>query len=153
MEEIYEKIMREGYGLQLRHGTRTRTGLVCRTDRGLRELKKPRGSTDSLRLAFDVRKRLCEHQPLLPDTGGRAVLSAGRDALYSGGRAAAGDTGGGLCGDLFAGGRDLRRDARGGKGACKRGGTLGEKPPATAIRQTAERAGEGAPQERQTGQL
>lgn len=39
MEEIYEKIMREGYGLQLRHGTRTRTGLVCRTDRGLRELK------------------------------------------------------------------------------------------------------------------
>ena len=47
----------------------------------------------------------------------------------------------------------LRRDARGGKGACKRGGTLGEKPPAAAIRQTAERAGEGAPQERQTGQL
>ena len=47
MEEIYEKIMREGYGLQLRHGTRTRTGLVCRTDRGLRELKKPRGSTDT----------------------------------------------------------------------------------------------------------
>ena len=61
MEEIYEKIMREGYGLQLRHGTRTRTGLVCRTDRGLRELKKPRGSTDSLRLAFDVKKRLREN--------------------------------------------------------------------------------------------
>ena len=58
MEEIYEKIMREGYGLQLRHGTRTRTGLVCRTDRGLRELKKPRGSTDSLRLAFDVKTAL-----------------------------------------------------------------------------------------------
>jgi len=61
MEEIYEKIMREGYGLQLRHGTRTRTGLVCRTDRGLCELKKPRGSTDSLRLAFDVKKRLREN--------------------------------------------------------------------------------------------
>ena len=55
MEEIYEKIMREGYGLQLRHGTRTRTGLVCRTDRGLCELKKPSGSSDSLRLAFDVK--------------------------------------------------------------------------------------------------
>lgn len=61
MEEIYEKIMREGYGLQLRHGTRTRTGLVCRTERGLRELKKPRGSVDSLRLAFDVKKRLREN--------------------------------------------------------------------------------------------
>ena len=61
MEEIYEKIMREGYGLQLRHGTRTRTGLVCRTDKGLCELKKPRGSTDSLRLAFDVKKRLREN--------------------------------------------------------------------------------------------
>ena len=37
-----------------------------------------------------------------------------------------GDTGGGQRTDLFAGGRDLRRDARGGKGAYKRGGTLGE---------------------------
>ena len=58
MEEIYEKIMREGYGLQLRHGTRTRTGLVCRTEHGLRELKRPRGSTESLRLAFDVKRQL-----------------------------------------------------------------------------------------------
>lgn len=58
MEEIYEKILWEGYGLHFRHGTRTRTGLVCRTDMGIRELKKPRGSIDSLRLAFDVKERL-----------------------------------------------------------------------------------------------
>lgn len=58
MEEIYEKILWEGYGLQFKHGTRTRTGLVCRTDLGMRELKKPRGSMDSLRLAFDVKEQL-----------------------------------------------------------------------------------------------
>lgn len=61
MDEIYEKIVREGYGLRLRHGTRTRTGLVCRTDQGVRELKKPRGSVDSLRLAFDVKERLYQN--------------------------------------------------------------------------------------------
>ena len=58
MEEIYEKILWEGYGLHFKHGTRTRTGLVCRTDMGMRELKKPRGSMDSLRLAFDVKEQL-----------------------------------------------------------------------------------------------
>lgn len=61
MEEIYEKIMWEGYGLRLRHATRTRTGLVCRTEQGLRELKKPRGSMDSLRLAYDVKAQLREN--------------------------------------------------------------------------------------------
>lgn len=58
MEEIYEKILWEGYGLHFKHGTRTRTGLVCRTDMGIRELKKPRGSMGSLRLAFDVKEQL-----------------------------------------------------------------------------------------------
>lgn len=58
MEDINEKILWEGYGLRLKGSTRTRTGLVCRTDRGLRELKKPRGSVDSLRLAFDVKEQL-----------------------------------------------------------------------------------------------
>ncbi|MBQ7103313.1 MAG: hypothetical protein IJN89_04570, partial [Anaerotignum sp.] len=58
MEDINEKILWEGYGLRFRGGTRTRTGLICRTDRGLRELKKPRGSIESLRLAFDVKEQL-----------------------------------------------------------------------------------------------
>ena len=42
MEDIYEKILWDGYGLRYRGGSRTRSGLVCRTDAGLRELKKPR---------------------------------------------------------------------------------------------------------------
>lgn len=58
MEEIYEKILWEGYGLKFRGATRTRTGLLCRTDRGLRELKKPRGSQENLRFAFDVKEQL-----------------------------------------------------------------------------------------------
>ena len=58
MEDINEKILWEGYGLRFRGGTRTRTGLVCRTDRGLRELKKPRGSVENLRLAFCVMEQL-----------------------------------------------------------------------------------------------
>ena len=58
MEDINEKILWEGYGLRFRGGTRTRTGLICRTDQGLRELKKPRGSMESLRLAFDVKEHL-----------------------------------------------------------------------------------------------
>lgn len=58
MEDINEKILWEGYGLRFRGGTRTRTGLICRTDRGLRELKKPRGSVENLRLAFCVKEQL-----------------------------------------------------------------------------------------------
>ena len=61
MEDINEKILWEGYGLRFRGGTRTRTGLICRTDQGLRELKKPRGSLESIRLAFDVKERLLEN--------------------------------------------------------------------------------------------
>lgn len=58
MEDIYEKILWDGYGLRYRGGSRTRTGLVCRTDAGLRELKKPRGNAENLRLAYDVKARL-----------------------------------------------------------------------------------------------
>ena len=60
MEDINEKILWEGYGLRFRGGTRTRTGLVCRTDQGIRELKKPRGSAESLYLAFRVKAHLWE---------------------------------------------------------------------------------------------
>ncbi|MDO4531130.1 MAG: hypothetical protein Q4C06_04040 [Bacillota bacterium] len=58
MEERNEKILWEGYGLRLRSATRTRTGLICRTDQGLRELKKPRGGTESLYLAAQVKQQL-----------------------------------------------------------------------------------------------
>jgi len=58
MEEIYEKILWEGYGLRFYSGTRTRTGLVCKTDKGLRELKKARERMNSIRYAHDVKECL-----------------------------------------------------------------------------------------------
>lgn len=61
MEDINEKILWEGYGLKYRGSTRTRAGLICRTDMGLRELKKPRGNAESLYLAFRVKAHLWQN--------------------------------------------------------------------------------------------
>ncbi|MDD3395135.1 MAG: hypothetical protein PHG19_10940 [Anaerotignum sp.] len=58
MEDIYEKILWEGYGLRFYSGARTRTGLVCKTDKGLRELKKARERMSSIRYAHDVKECL-----------------------------------------------------------------------------------------------
>ena len=60
MEPVYGQILQKGYGLRLMRAVRSRTGIVCSTDRGMRELKKYAG--DDLRLAFDwaVRERLFE---------------------------------------------------------------------------------------------
>lgn len=58
MEDMYEKILWEGYGLRFYSGTRTRTGLVCKTDKGLRELKKARERINSIRYAHDVKECL-----------------------------------------------------------------------------------------------
>lgn len=58
MEDIHEKILWEGYGLRFYSGTRTRTGLVCKTDKGLRELKKARERMNSIRYAHDVKECL-----------------------------------------------------------------------------------------------
>lgn len=61
MEDIYEKVLWEGYGLRL-HGTvRTRTGLVCKTDKGMRELKKARGRTQNICFAHDVKECLYQN--------------------------------------------------------------------------------------------
>ena len=48
MEDTYGKILWEGYGLKYYGGTRTRTGLICKTDVGLRELKKARRDRKSV---------------------------------------------------------------------------------------------------------
>ena len=58
MEDIYGKILWEGYGLKYYGGSRTRTGLVCKTDAGLRELKKARVSQREILFAHDVKKHL-----------------------------------------------------------------------------------------------
>lgn len=55
MEDIYGKILWEGYGLKYYGGTRTRTGLICKTDAGLRELKKARSRREELLFAHEVK--------------------------------------------------------------------------------------------------
>ena len=57
MEPVYGQILQKGYGLRLLRAVRSRTGIVCTTDRGMRELKKYAG--DGLRLAFDWAVREC----------------------------------------------------------------------------------------------
>ncbi|MFV0314595.1 MAG: hypothetical protein ACK5I7_05760 [Anaerotignum sp.] len=56
MEDVHEKILREGYGLRFYSGTRTRTGLVCKTDKGLRELKKARERMGGIQYAHEVKE-------------------------------------------------------------------------------------------------
>lgn len=58
MEDIYTKILWEGYGLRYYGGTRTRTGLLCKTDSGLRELKKARVRKQDILFANDIKKGL-----------------------------------------------------------------------------------------------
>lgn len=55
MEDTYGKILWEGYGLKYYGGTRTRTGLICKTDAGLRELKKARSRREELLFAHEVK--------------------------------------------------------------------------------------------------
>ena len=35
MDDIYDKALYEGYGMRLYGASRTRRGLICKTDRGL----------------------------------------------------------------------------------------------------------------------
>ena len=40
MDEMYDIILNEGYGMKLKSAARTRTCLVCTTDKGIFDLKK-----------------------------------------------------------------------------------------------------------------
>ena len=48
MEDINAKILQQGFGIKLISAYRTRTGLVCKTDRGMLELKKTYADDESL---------------------------------------------------------------------------------------------------------
>ena len=48
MEDTYGKILWEGYGLKYYGGPRTRPGLICKKDGGVRGLKKARGRRGDL---------------------------------------------------------------------------------------------------------
>jgi len=58
MEDLNVKILWDGYGLRYYGSTRTRTGLVCKTDKGMRELKKVRTRQNTIRFAHDVKECL-----------------------------------------------------------------------------------------------
>ena len=60
MEDINKKILREGYGLRLYGTTRTRTGLICKTDKGIKELKKARARIPEICFSHDVKE--CIHK-------------------------------------------------------------------------------------------
>ena len=66
MEDTYGKILWEGYGLKYYGGTRTRTGLICKTDVGLRELKKARSRREDLLFAHGTAIFICWKTPCLP---------------------------------------------------------------------------------------
>ncbi len=51
MDDLYLKILKEGYGIKLYGGVRTRTGFVCKTDKGFKEIRKV--SNDILRLSAE----------------------------------------------------------------------------------------------------
>lgn len=48
MDDINAKILHQGFGIKLISSYRTRTGLVCRTDKGMLELKKTFSDEESL---------------------------------------------------------------------------------------------------------
>ena len=58
MDDINAKILQQGFGVKLVSSYRTRTGLVCRTDRGLLELKKTFSDDVSLEMESALKQYL-----------------------------------------------------------------------------------------------
>lgn len=58
MEDANKKVLWEGYGMDYYGGMRTRTGMVCKTNLGLLELKKARDTVPHIRFAHDVKEQL-----------------------------------------------------------------------------------------------
>lgn len=60
MDDINAKILQQGFGVKLISSYRTRTGLVCRTDRGLLELKKTFSDDVSLEMEFALKEYMAQ---------------------------------------------------------------------------------------------
>lgn len=58
MDDINAKLLQQGFGIKLLSSYRTRTGLVCRTDKGMFELKKTFSDVDSLEREFALKDYL-----------------------------------------------------------------------------------------------
>lgn len=58
MDDLYSKILWDGFGIKNRSITRIRTGFICQTDIGTIELKKARARKKNLLFAHDVKEHL-----------------------------------------------------------------------------------------------
>lgn len=58
MEENYGKILGEGYGLRYYGGNRIRSGFLCKTNAGLREIKNASPKKESIQFEHDVKEHL-----------------------------------------------------------------------------------------------
>jgi spore coat protein, CotS family len=58
MEDIYEKVLFHGYGLKLYNITRTRRGLIVKTDKGLKELRKTNRDFKTIEFENEIKKHL-----------------------------------------------------------------------------------------------
>lgn len=60
MEYNYEKILWEGYGLRFFGGNRIRTGYLCKTDKGLFEVRKSNSHKKQILFEHDIKEHLFE---------------------------------------------------------------------------------------------
>jgi len=79
MEENYSGILWEGYGLRFMGGRRTRSGFLCKTNEGLRELKKTNQTENRVLFEYYARKHLRQKgflqvNEILPTTKGQPFL-------------------------------------------------------------------------------
>ena len=58
MEDLYEKVLFHGYGMKLYNITRTRRGLIVRTDKGIKELRKTNSDFKTIVFENEIKKHL-----------------------------------------------------------------------------------------------
>ncbi|MCQ4725442.1 CotS family spore coat protein [Anaerotignum faecicola] len=61
MDDIYEKALYNGYGLRLYNASRTRRGLVCKTDKGYMSLRKVQNDGKTIIFENSIKKRLYDN--------------------------------------------------------------------------------------------
>lgn len=61
MEDVNGKILYQGYGLKLLNTTRNRTGFVCKTDRGYKEVKKNNVDENAIIFESQAKEHLARH--------------------------------------------------------------------------------------------
>lgn len=61
MEDVNGKILYQGYGLKLFHTTRSRTGFICKTDKGYKELKKKNTEENLLIFENEAKEHLTKN--------------------------------------------------------------------------------------------